>query len=573
MPDGSQQRIIMSPSFDNLYDNTTGTIRAIELGLSKLAPDGKMVVVTPSRLALDDRAKGFRERLTGKLQSVISIPAFGGGSTMPSCVWVFGGKDSEEITFVDGTDFGTHMRGGRALGLAVDGLMNAICNKASEYVLTLPSSEIDGEGFYPPRLMVKRANETASDSDGTRLLRTLLEMIPPRHSKNEELLGIPMAALSDNFLETEINTERCVKPDSPILRVITGPAVLVSVSSRIRVGWWKEEKPVAIPLGVVAMRLRSDKLNPLYLLRCILSTDTHRQLLRMSGNALGLYTGGRSLLPRDLLDVRIPVPPLAEQERVVREEAMRAFGQIQGLVEQGRQQALKVLASHRHQLSNNFLALSCDIDVLRTMMNRNGSLTPDMEINPFTHTTVGQLIEGLEEKCQTVNASISMLKDLTEDMCREINLNQFFNKMLSVTSICGLNRQLYQLIENCDTPDASILFPEKSLTRICENIFTNARKYAFASVPSPDHDRIRITWRVEDDSIVLDIANNGAPLALPSEEVLKAGATTAKDHVGGQGGFEIDNRMRLFDGSVEVLSQPDEEWTVTYRLTFKNIRL
>ena len=77
---------------------------------------------------------------------------------------------------------------------------------------------------------------------------------------------------------------------------------------------------------------------------------------------------------------------------------------------------------------------------------------------------------------------------------------------------------------------------------------------------------------------MIAISNNGEPIKdLTSQEVLTYGLTTeharttdvSQSHFG-IGGYEIKKLMTEFNGDVEVISTPDEEFTVTYRLVFHN---
>ena len=64
---------------------------------------------------------------------------------------------------------------------------------------------------------------------------------------------------------------------------------------------------------------------------------------------------------------------------------------------------------------------------------------------------------------------------------------------------------------------------------------------------------------------------------MSSQEILTYGTTTehskttnvSSNHFG-IGGYEIKKLMTEFGGDVEIVSTPDEEFTVTYRLIFHN---
>ena len=125
--------------------------------------------------------------------------------------------------------------------------------------------------------------------------------------------------------------------------------------------------------------------------------------------------------------------------------------------------------------------------------------------------------------------------------------------------------------------DAAEIFyaPVRLLERIFNNIVANAKAHGFTSDSS--NNEIRFDWKSEDGGIVITIANNGRPLkdGVTGEDVLMSGFTTALNENAsdgtlhsGQGGFEIKSLMEGL-GTVEVISQPDAEFPVIYKLTFE----
>ena len=74
---------------------------------------------------------------------------------------------------------------------------------------------------------------------------------------------------------------------------------------------------------------------------------------------------------------------------------------------------------------------------------------------------------------------------------------------------------------------------------------------------------------------IIQIENNGT--AIPADRdtstLLEYGVSTALHHEGhnGIGCNEIDDIMRRYDGKVEIVSSPGNEFTVKYVLTFNRI--
>jgi signal transduction histidine kinase len=121
------------------------------------------------------------------------------------------------------------------------------------------------------------------------------------------------------------------------------------------------------------------------------------------------------------------------------------------------------------------------------------------------------------------------------------------------------------------------VFAPEALTIVFNNIISNACVHGFKE-NGTERNLIRIEIISEGTDYVIAISNNGEPIKeLTPQEVLTYGLTTehsrttnvSKNHFG-IGGYEVKKLMTEFNGDVEIISTPDEEFTVTYRLVFHN---
>ena len=117
---------------------------------------------------------------------------------------------------------------------------------------------------------------------------------------------------------------------------------------------------------------------------------------------------------------------------------------------------------------------------------------------------------------------------------------------------------------------SQFLFPKAALEKILDNIVSNAQSHGFNKSRNDYH--IKFSWYAEDKAIKLLVENNGS--AIPDDRepasLLEYGVSTAlhSDGHNGIGCNEIDDIMHRYDGKVEILSSPQEEYTVKYILTF-----
>ena len=83
---------------------------------------------------------------------------------------------------------------------------------------------------------------------------------------------------------------------------------------------------------------------------------------------------------------------------------------------------------------------------------------------------------------------------------------------------------------------------------------------------------LKFSWHTEETSLIIEIENNGTsiPEDRDTKSLLEYGVSTALHHDGhnGIGCNEIDSIMRRYNGKVEIVSTPNDEFTVKYVLTF-----
>lgn len=116
-------------------------------------------------------------------------------------------------------------------------------------------------------------------------------------------------------------------------------------------------------------------------------------------------------------------------------------------------------------------------------------------------------------------------------------------------------------------------FPSDALTLVFNNIIANARAHAFTDETRKDY-LLRFSWKADGLGLKLEIANNGTPIPADRDTAsLFEYGVSSKLHKDGHNGIGcnvIDDIMQRFDGKVEIVSTPEEEFTVKYILTFKS---
>ena len=115
------------------------------------------------------------------------------------------------------------------------------------------------------------------------------------------------------------------------------------------------------------------------------------------------------------------------------------------------------------------------------------------------------------------------------------------------------------------------LFPKDALERVFKNIISNAKAHGFSDKTRYDY-QVRFSWRMDGMSLIVEIENNGMPIPNDRDtaSLLEYGVSTNLHNDGhnGIGCNEIDDIMKKYDGKVEIISLPENEFSVKYILTF-----
>ena len=85
---------------------------------------------------------------------------------------------------------------------------------------------------------------------------------------------------------------------------------------------------------------------------------------------------------------------------------------------------------------------------------------------------------------------------------------------------------------------------------------------------------LRFSWHTDGLNFILEIENNGTAIEADREtsSLFEYGVSTKlhKDGHNGIGCNEIADIIHRYDGDIEIVSTPDDEFTVKYILTFSH---
>lgn len=539
--------IIMQPPYatNTLHSAySDDMIIAIEKGLELLSENGRMALVVPNSISVGIKIREFRKRLLPNIATVVSLQEKMSFTGVKFLMVVISKQVTDRISLTDGN---------KHIELQKTQLED--CNFLPRYYL----DNIEIRSKHP---LVK--------------LIDFIEKVELEYLRNEDVVYVDLRSLSQTIDDCLLKKTALVRhaPESWKMKKqckLSEKAMLVSNGLPMRVALFEPTADMpAICLNtnvLTAYRIKDNKkqlLKEYYLLSTLLSDDITCQIqLKTTYPAYN-----RSVFLKELLRYRIPLPSVSEQESIVRNSVLSTLSDVQRRGVETLTEMLQRQSHMRHYLGNVFSQLSSKLEKLNNFRKRNGGVLHDNDsLSHHRQNTVADQFEDIMTLTDFIGEVISSMRDYRSDFPMEdINLNVFLQNFVRLQT-CSI----IDFTENIDDAEVRIRFSRPALDCICLNIITNALRHGFGGTINPQHDLIRVRWFVEKNAVVLEIANNGTPLTIAPEKVLELGKTTNAQKGEGIGGNDIYNYMKAGGGEVEVISMPDDEFTVTYRLQFNNI--
>lgn len=291
--------------------------------------------------------------------------------------------------------------------------------------------------------------------------------------------------------------------------------------------------------------------------------------------------------------IYVPNHTPIERERYVTSVVMSAYNNLKKEKEQDLTNYSKGIRLRKHALSQSLSSVSSLFDTLNTLRKRNFGTLDDTDVVSVKGFTVADIFERLEKWLPEVMETVDHLADIDYSFGKIESINpetfiegyisshdkEWMNFSASVNWIRGNNIAREDkkmngvvLLKKGD-PISSFNFPKDALYRILDNIVSNAKEYAFTDKGREDYD-LHFSWRMNGTDLVIEIANNGTPIPEDRDvrSLLEYGVSSnlhSKGH-NGIGCHEIKGIMNRYNGDFEIVSKPQDKYTVRYLLVFKS---
>lgn len=597
--------IITSPVY--LMDEGHEISDIVRMLYGKLEDGGKMTCIVSANFLFrkDNKVRSVRESLIKDkaIASIVMLPSniFTGSSIAQAAIVLTKGIENEEIHFGDAsghTRFAKSVYRSTTFDLEsfMDAFIADIEDTQEGYEpcedqtgIAVSYDKLVGSDLTPSLYLAPKPKNGVPLSD-------LVEEMPELRGKDisaEYFLtgsSLPAAMHRKPFVPVKVEDGK-VSTAKKHVQVPENAVILAIVSGNIRTVYTEGfTGKIAFPAGFIKVLKPINGISAKYL-AAVLSTKIVADQIK--AQTVGLTIPRLNKL--NLNQILVPVHgTVEEREKLIAEVLSSEMSDLEGELQETLDSQKREVRSTRHAMIQTLSALSSNWEQLKMFaeLHEEGIKLSDTigRINPIS---VKDLMGSIGYAMSTLQRQVESLRFEKPDWGKdtEINPYKFINDYIATHSSPSVRMVNIGNDNVADFPyfddetgdakyhhtdDAEIFYaPVRLLERIFNNIVANAKAHGFNA--DSTNNEIRFDWKSEDGGIVITIANNGRPLkeGVSGEDVLMSGFTTALNENAsdgtlhsGQGGFEIKSLMNGL-GNVEVISQPDAEFPVIYKLTFE----
>ena len=582
-----------------------------------LKKGGIMCLITPCTATESIHWREFREMLAKECDNysvaIIDLPPMlVPASVIDTTVWVIqkAGDNGGKALMVNVNDdefLAVDKESGRKT-LKVDSILETIANRDTRFSREVPFDKMgDDYRFTPSRYFTDAFLPEIKPGEQLVQLGDLIEVLGPQPRPIGVTTGkvIGMRELSDNYLTPEIDATKLPEGDTSGLIPSSSEGILLGfIGDRLKVGVLENMQPgetVFLRREIIRFRIAPNApVKQEYLMRELMSNYVRKQ-----ANSLSSGATIRRLNRDDILSLQVLVLPLDRQDQLVFSDGLAGMSAADRQRIQSFEKFRKNMHMMKHGLGQTVFNLSNWMQMLDlARKSGNGILNENTMIGGLLKVSTGEVIDNIETAIRVLSRQVSTF-DVGYGMeMSKFSLADFIDKYIETHPRPNVHYDfdsepyrahddvpVVVVIDDADPANMKAIeypgelaiergqaldeveFPEDALTIIVDNIISNAVAHGFRD-PAREY-IIRFDIKPDGANYILSISNNGAPLPAGKnpEDVFIWGNTTGGHDHAGIGGYQIRDLMEEFEGKADIKSTPDEEFTVTYMLTFTKTNL
>lgn len=586
--------IISNPPFGMRLDQQYNTMFpgittieqfVIEKGITSINDKGNLITVTSTGfLFREGSEKRTRQQLikSDLIESIISIPGGLYSNTMIPVVIILINKSKKEkgfVKFIDASNYVTIKKKERKLD---DYTLNSLITRTKESnAIRLISNETIIANDYNLNV----ARYFTQELPGIKLADLISKIQGSKVSENIVEKGklVRISDLKSNSIDFNLNIENI--DDSELARrtnrIDTSCLLLATRNNRIKPTYFKYSNTPIYPAdGIIVFSIDESRIDIEYLINELNSDHVTTQVKSFSsGSAIS------AIKEEDLLNIKIKVPSLEEQKAKVegikeayienKKKELAFQKELLGLQDE----SFREFASIKHTFRQYLNALKSNVSGTRLFVSNNqeNGVTLDTIYSKNLNKTFGEHLLGLEGTINSMSKLLTSFESSNKDqIVKEQDLvdlveeaqNRFKNPDIFQFEKVFFDKDSFAIdfTDDGSYRAPTVTIDEDDFYRIFSNVVSNAIDHGFKDACKKYFIRTSITYDLKDQMCILEISNNGK--AMPKDFTLKdlttRGEKTTDSKGTGMGGADIKNMLKKHNGSLEIIKDETEEFSVTY---------
>lgn len=541
---------------------------------------------------------------------VIALPPMLQPATnVPLCLVSFFKSNQDLVVLADitGEEFFARqdIAGIKDFTLKVQSIVETIQKQDEKYVWVGHASDLDYSlNMTPSRYLLERVLPKAKSGENYIKVKDLIELIPTtcsaRTNEMQKVLG--MKELSFNYLNCNIRYQDIPRIQANFSgRNISENALLVGfIGGKFKVGRLVEnlnKQPITLRPEIIPFQIKSNSITEDFFLRAIMS-----EVSELQGKSMSSGITITRLRKEDFLEMSILVPSLIEQqEELCKEDTRESLTESDRKILESYEDFRKDVHMKKHAIGQTLANFKNWWKLLDQVRNSgNGIIDENAVIGRIHKVSVKEIFENLESSVSKLTTQLNKFDTGYGLVKEEFALTEFIEKYIQENR-SPLFRFEYNEAEHRSSEDIPeidfdqelngkltgkfilkqgdpieyVKFPKGALTKIFDNIVSNACAHGFVGREEANN-----IIKIEIDNVgsdyIVSVSNNGEPLdtGMKCEEITIYGQTSGDTNKHfGIGGYEIKRLMEEFGDSLEIISEPNAEFTVTYKLIFHDTNI
>ncbi len=541
---------------------------------------------------------------------VIALPPMLQPATnVPLCLVSFFKSNQDLVVLADitGEEFFARqdIAGVKDFTLKVQSVVETIQKQDEKYVWVGRASDLDHSlNMTPSRYLLQQVLPKAKSGEQYIKVKDLIELISTtcagRTNEMHPIIG--MKELSFNYLNCNIKYQDIPRIQANFSgRNISENALLVGfIGGKFKVGRLVEnlnKQPITLRPEIIPFQIKSNSITEDFFLRAIMS-----ELSELQGKVMSSGVAITRLSKEDFLEMSILVPSLIEQqEELCKQDTRESLTESERKILESYEDFRKDVHMKKHAIGQTLANFKNWWKLLDQVRNSgNGIIDENAVIGRIHKVSVKEIFENLESSVSKLTTQLNKFDTGYGLIKEEFALTEFIEKYIQENR-SPLFRFEYNEAEHRSSEDIPeidfdqelngkltdkfilkqgdpieyIKFPKGALTKIFDNIVSNACAHGFVG----REEGINII-KIEIDNVgsdyIVSVSNNGEPLdtGMKCEEITIYGQTSGDTNKHfGIGGYEIKRLMEEFGDSLEIISEPNAEFTVTYKLIFHDTNI